>query len=210
MTRNLLVSFAFLAVTAPARSHHSETAEFNPDAPVKVTGTIVKVEWLNPHVWFYVDVKDEKGNVTTWGFSGAPPGALMRRGITKEVLKIGSVVNVEGARARAAGVDQEAASQHRQRRRDAVQLQVISFARGQRLSITVAAIRGQRGEHRAISGAVQHRGRPRVGKIDDGQTTRARGVRVDWPLLKINDPVYFAAADNLDGASLRRKLRQRG
>jgi len=100
MTRNLLVSFAFLAVTAPARSHHSETAEFNPDAPVKVTGTIVKVEWLNPHVWFYVDVKDEKGNVTTWGFSGAPPGALMRRGITKEVLKIGSVVNVEGARAR--------------------------------------------------------------------------------------------------------------
>jgi hypothetical protein len=100
MTRNLLAMLMLTAATAPALAHHSETAEFNPDAPVKVTGTIVRVEWLNPHVWFYVDVKDEKGNVTTWGFSGAPPGSLMRRGITKDVLKIGSVVNVTGARAR--------------------------------------------------------------------------------------------------------------
>ena len=100
MTRNLLAIFLFTAVTAPAFGHHSEVAEFNPDTPVKVTGTLVRVEWLNPHVWFYVDVKDEKGKVTTWGFAGAPPGALMRRGITKDVLKIGSVVNVEGARAR--------------------------------------------------------------------------------------------------------------
>ena len=99
MTRTLLVVFA-LAITAPALAHHSETAEFNPDKPVKVTGTLVKVEWLNPHVWFYVDVKDDKGNVTTWGFAGAPPGSLMRRGITKDVLKIGSIVNVEGSRAR--------------------------------------------------------------------------------------------------------------
>ena len=100
MTRHLLAMLILAAVTAPAFGHHSETAEFNPDKPVKVTGTIVRVEWLNPHVWFYVDVKDEKGNVTTWGFAGAPPGALMRRGITKDVLKIGSAVNVEGARAR--------------------------------------------------------------------------------------------------------------
>ncbi len=100
MTRKLLAIFLFAAVTAPALGHHSEVAEFNPDTPVKVTGTLVRVEWLNPHVWFYVDVKDDKGKVTTWGFAGAPPGALMRRGITKDVLKIGSVVNVEGARAR--------------------------------------------------------------------------------------------------------------
>jgi len=100
MMRSLLAFLALAAFTAPAFAHHSETAEFNPDTPVKVTGTLVKVEWLNPHVWFYVDVKDDKGKVTTWGFAGAPPGALMRRGITKDVLKIGSVVNVTGARAR--------------------------------------------------------------------------------------------------------------
>jgi len=67
---------------------------------VKVTGTISKVEWQNPHVWFYVDVKDESGKITTWGFSNSPPGSLMRRGITKAALKIGAVVNVEGSRAR--------------------------------------------------------------------------------------------------------------
>jgi hypothetical protein len=100
MTRNPLAVLALMAVAAPAFGHHSETAEFDADTPVKVTGTIVKVEWLNPHVWFYVDVKDESGKVTTWGFATLPPGNLMRRGITKDVLKIGSVVNVEGSRAR--------------------------------------------------------------------------------------------------------------
>jgi hypothetical protein len=89
-----------LALGAPLLAHHSETAEFDSSKPVKVTGTIKKVEWQNPHVWFYVDVKDESGHITTWGFSGAPPGSLMRRGITKEALKIGAVVNVEGSRAR--------------------------------------------------------------------------------------------------------------
>jgi hypothetical protein len=68
--------------------------------PVKITGTIKSVEWKNPHIWFYVDVKDESGKVTTWGFSGGPPGMLLRRGITKEVLKIGLTVNVEGSRAK--------------------------------------------------------------------------------------------------------------
>jgi len=102
MTRTfLLLSAATAVMTAmPALGHHSEAAEFDQNTPVKLTGTIVKVEWLNPHVWFYVDVKDEQGKVTTWGFSAAPPGALMRRGITKDALVIGAVVNVEGSRAR--------------------------------------------------------------------------------------------------------------
>ena len=100
MTRNLLAVLILMAIAAPAFAHHSEAAEYDSTKPVKVTGTIKKVEWQNPHVWFYVDVKDENGNITTWGFSGAPPGALMRRGITREVLKLGAVVNVEGSRAR--------------------------------------------------------------------------------------------------------------
>jgi uncharacterized protein DUF6152 len=102
MTRTFLLLSAATAVMTvmPALGHHSEAAEFDQNTPVKLTGTIVKVEWLNPHVWFYVDVKDEQGKVTTWGFSAAPPGALMRRGITKDALVIGAVVNVEGSRAR--------------------------------------------------------------------------------------------------------------
>jgi DNA/RNA endonuclease YhcR with UshA esterase domain len=101
MTRHLLVVLVLTAnAAAPALAHHSEAAEYDAAKPVKVTGIIKKVEWQNPHVWFYVDVKDENGNVTTWGFSGAPPGALLRRGITKDALKIGAVVNVEGSRAR--------------------------------------------------------------------------------------------------------------
>jgi hypothetical protein len=100
MTRSLLAFLIFMAITASAFGHHSEAAEYDSTKPVKITGTIKKVEWENPHVWFYVDVKDEDGKITTWGFSGAPPGALMRRGVTKEVLKIGAVVNVEGSRAR--------------------------------------------------------------------------------------------------------------
>jgi hypothetical protein len=80
--------------------HHSFNAEYDSTKPVKVTGTVTKVEWMNPHIWFYVDVKDENGNVTNWGFSAAPPGVLMRRGITKDVLKIGDVVRVDGFRAR--------------------------------------------------------------------------------------------------------------
>ena len=104
MTRHILaflvVGFAVATAGQPLRAHHSEAAEYDATKPVKVKGPITKVEWQNPHVWFYVDVKDENGKVTTWGFSGAPPGSLMRRGITKEALKIGAIVNVEGSRAR--------------------------------------------------------------------------------------------------------------
>ena len=90
-----------LAFAAPAmRAHHSEAAEYDSSKPVKLTGALTKVEWSNPHVWFYIDAKDDDGKITNWGFSTAPPGSLMRRGITKDALKIGSVVNVEGVRAR--------------------------------------------------------------------------------------------------------------
>ena len=103
MTRTLLLLAALFILGIAGRplvAHHSEAAEYDSNKPVKVTGVITKVEWLNPHVWFYVDVKDEGGKVTTWGFSNAPPGALMRRGITKDALKVGAEVTVEGARAK--------------------------------------------------------------------------------------------------------------
>src|SRR5215475_1977858 len=104
MKRTLLallsLGFGLFIIAKPILAHHSEAAEYDPTKPVKVTGTIKTVEWKNPHVWFYVDVKDESGKVTTWGFSGGPPGMLLRRGITKDTLKIGAVVNVEGSRAR--------------------------------------------------------------------------------------------------------------
>ena len=100
MTRNLLAVLILMGIATSVFGHHSEAAEYDSTKPVKVTGIIKKVEWQNPHVWFYVDVKDESGKITTWGFSGAPPGALMRRGIVKDALKIGEVVNVEGSRAR--------------------------------------------------------------------------------------------------------------
>jgi hypothetical protein len=95
-----IVGLSVVIGTVPVRAHHSEAAEYDASKPVKVTGTLKKVEWANPHVWFYVDVTEADGKVTTWAFSTQPPGALMRRGVTKEALKIGSVVNVEGVRAR--------------------------------------------------------------------------------------------------------------
>jgi len=93
--------FAGVVMTmAPLAAHHSSVAEYDNTKPVKLTGVVTKVEWTNPHIWFYVDVKDEQGKVSNWGFSGGPPGVLQRRGITKSVIKIGEVVVVEGFRAR--------------------------------------------------------------------------------------------------------------
>ena len=91
---------ALLLASAPVLAHHSFAAEYDESKPVKVTGTVSKVEWKNPHIWWYVDVKDDAGRVVTWGFSGGPPGMLVRRGITKDVLKSGDVITVSGFRAK--------------------------------------------------------------------------------------------------------------
>lgn len=92
---------ALIAVSPlSAHAHHSFAAEYDGSKPVSVKGTVSKVEWKNPHIWFYVDVKDDSGKVSTWGFSGGAPGMLMRRGIRPEVLKLGDTIVVEGFRAR--------------------------------------------------------------------------------------------------------------
>jgi hypothetical protein len=92
---------ALLAV-APAIAHHSIDAEFDRTKPVKVTGTVTKVEWMNPHIWFYLDVKGADGKVEKWQFEGGPPNALKRQGWTRTSLKEGDVVTVEGIMAKVA------------------------------------------------------------------------------------------------------------
>ena len=89
-----------LVTGPPLLAHHSFATEYDKTKPVSVTGVVKKVEWRNPHIWFYVDVKDARGGIVTWGFSGGPPAFLMRQGIRKDVMKIGDVVKVDGFRAR--------------------------------------------------------------------------------------------------------------
>jgi hypothetical protein len=92
--------FVTLTMPAPLAAHHSFLAEFDPSRPVRMTGTISRVEWENPHVWYYLDVKGADGKVTTWGFSMNAPGQLMRSGLTKDMLKLGALITVEGFRAK--------------------------------------------------------------------------------------------------------------
>jgi hypothetical protein len=100
-TRLMAMTLGLLVATTPfLLAHHSFSAEYDANQPVKVTGVVTRVDWTNPHIWFFVDVKDDQGKVTNWGFSGGPPGVLQRRGISRTALKAGDTVVVEGFRAR--------------------------------------------------------------------------------------------------------------
>ena len=80
----------------PALAHHSFAAEFDAKQPIKLTGTVTKVEWTNPHVWFYLDIKDDTGKVTNWGMEMGTPNILMRNGWRRDTLKAGDMVTVDG------------------------------------------------------------------------------------------------------------------
>ena len=96
----LLRTLGLLVAALPAPAHHSFQAEYDANKPVTLKGTVTKVEWTNPHARFYVDVKEESGNVTNWNFELASPNGLMRQGWTRHSLKVGDLVTVTGSMAK--------------------------------------------------------------------------------------------------------------
>jgi Family of unknown function (DUF6152) len=96
----LLAGALLLAAVAPTRAHHSFSAEFDEKKPVKLEGTVTKMEWINPHAWIHIDVKDENGKVTNWMVECGAPNVLFRRGITKNSVAAGMEIIVDGYRAK--------------------------------------------------------------------------------------------------------------
>jgi hypothetical protein len=102
--RKRFIAFATLmgliASTESATAHHAFSSVFDPDRPLDVTGTVTRVDWMNPHIWFYLDIENEAGRVESWGFEMGSPNALVRRGWSHDSLQVGDVVNVAGWLAR--------------------------------------------------------------------------------------------------------------
>lgn len=99
--RHLIAAvLGLLVASAPVLAHHSFAAEFDASKPLKLTGTVTKLEWTNPHTWFFIDVKGEDGKITNWGFEMGSPNGLMRAGWTRNSMKVGDTVTVEASRAK--------------------------------------------------------------------------------------------------------------
>ena len=106
----LLATAITVAGIAPVLAHHSFASEFDAAKHIKITGTVTKVEWRNPHAYFYVDAEDAKGKVQNWAMELGSPNGLARRGWTRNSLKEGDTVTVEGSQARDNGLKGNASS----------------------------------------------------------------------------------------------------
>jgi Family of unknown function (DUF6152) len=97
----VIAQIAGLLLTAvSASAHHSFAAEFSANKPIKLQGTIVKIEWINPHSWFYIDVTGSTGKTVTWMIEGGSPNTLLRRGFTRDSVKVGAEIVVDGFQAK--------------------------------------------------------------------------------------------------------------
>jgi hypothetical protein len=99
-TLAVVVAAGLLLAGRSVMAHHAFSAEFDANKPVTLTGTVTKVEWTNPHAWFYMDVADPPGKVTNWAFELGGPNTLIRAGWTRNSMKVGETVTVEGSRAK--------------------------------------------------------------------------------------------------------------
>jgi hypothetical protein len=103
MRRHILVGLAAVSLTlaaAPLYAHHAFSSEFDADKPLQLAGTVSKMEWVNPHAWIHIEVKTPDGKVEEWMIEGGTPNTLMRRGVSRDTLKIGTEVKVTGYQAK--------------------------------------------------------------------------------------------------------------